>query len=192
MPVPVPIDDVRLVVPLEDPQSGNVKDVIVKHLYASGPFLEQEYGSPTPKHTRYITGLDTEIPWPETDPSEERDEDIDTLRIDVEARTYQPSLIEQPFPATVIDELRNKFSKYRQRHDPEWVEEKQKEDYYQEWQKSRRLLNPKTELLEQQRGQKQKEREAMVNENGEPVISQETTSFIEQFMARQGQKNANA
>lgn len=192
MPMPIPIDDVRLVVPLDDPETGNVKDVLVKHLYASGPFLEREYGSETPKHTRYITGLDIEVPWPGMAPDEQRDEDVDTLRIDVEERTYMPSLQEAPFPLSVIDELRNKFSKYRQRHDPEWVEEQERKDYFKEFQESQKLHTPKTDYHERRLAEKEKEMESVKDENGNPKVSEETAKFIDQFMARRGQKNADA
>ena len=184
--IPVPLDDVRLVVPLDDPESGGVKDVLVKHLHGAGPFLEQEYGSITPRHTRYITGPDIEIPWPETDMREDKDEEVDTLRIDVEAQTYMPSITEAPFPLTVIDELRNKFSKFRERHDPEWLADKQRDDAHKEWQQSRKLFTPKTEFYEQQIAQKRREAEAMKDATGNATISQETASFIEQFMSSQG------
>jgi large subunit ribosomal protein L24 len=185
-PIPVPLDDVRLVVPLEDPETGGIKDVIVKHLRAGGPFLTPEYGSSTPRHTRYIAGADIEIPWPATEQREETDEDVDTLRIDVEPRTYLPSITEVPFPLSVIDELRNKFSKFRVRHDPDWLAEKQWDDAYREWQSSRKLLTPKTEFYERKTAEKQKQLEALRDEEGNPKLSEETASFIEQFMSSQG------
>src|SRR5262245_17635794 len=118
-PLPFPFDDVRLVVPLDDPDSGTVKDVVVKHVYGGEPILEQPYGSTTPKHTRYISGLDIEIPWPESEIPEYKDEAIDTLRYQVDEVTYLPSLLTLPFPRTLIDELKNKYSKFRTRHDPQ-------------------------------------------------------------------------
>lgn len=188
----MPIDDVRLVVPLDDPKTGAVKDVLVKNLYAAGPYLEREYGLEIPRHTRYIAGLDVEVPWPTSSPEEHQDEEVDTLRIDVEEKSWVPSLTEAPFPLSVIDELRNKYSKYRVRHDPEWVEKKQREDYYREWRQNRQLFTPKKELLERQLEEKKKAMESMKDESGNLKISQETASFIEQFMAKQAGKNANA
>lgn len=165
-----------------------MKDVLVQNLYAAGPFLEQEYGSAVPPYTRYISGLDIEVPWPELDADKQRDEEVDTLRIDVEEKSYFPSLLEAPFPLSVIDELRNKFSKYRQRHDPEWVEEQQRKDYFTEFQKSRKLLTPKMDFHERRVAEKGKAMESMKDENGNLKISKSTADFIEQYMARNGQK----
>ncbi|KAK2763933.1 hypothetical protein FQN54_009552 [Arachnomyces sp. PD_36] len=188
--LPIPIDDVRLVVPLNDPETGQVKDYIVNHTYGAGPFLDPEYNSETPRHTRYISGQDIEIPWPEIPPDQAQDEECDTLRIDVETKTFTPSLQEAPFPLSVIDELRNPYSKFRQRHDMEWVEEKRREDYKLEWQKSRRLLTPKSEFMEIQHEKKKEARE--VDENGDPKVSRKTAAFINEFMARQAKAKKNA
>ncbi|EER26179.1 hypothetical protein D8B26_003481 [Coccidioides posadasii str. Silveira] len=182
-PVPVPINDVRLVVPLEDPTTGQVKDVVVKNAYGGAPFLDRPYGSNTPKHTRYISGLNVEIPWPETEIPEYKDEPNDTLRIEVEAKTYVPSLQSFPMPETLIDELRNKYSKYRTRHDPEYVAKKQEADVYQEWLKTRTMLTPKTQYLQKKVEKRIKERELTKNEDGNYTLSKDTANFIEKFMA---------
>lgn len=181
--MPVSVNDVRLVVPLEDPVTGAVKDVVVKHAYGAGPFLDRPYGSTTPRHTRYISGLDVEIPWPETEAPDYKDEPIDTLRIEVEAKTYVPSLQSFPMPESLIDELRNKYSKHRSRHDPDYLAKKQEEDAFQEWKKSRSLLTPKSEYLQKRVEEKIKEREAAKDEEGNYTLSKDTTSFIERFMA---------
>ncbi|WEW55429.1 hypothetical protein PRK78_000860 [Emydomyces testavorans] len=182
-PVPVSINDVRLVVPLEDPTTGTVKDVVVKHAYGGGPFLDRPYGSTTPRHTRYISGLDVEIPWPETEAPDYKDEPHDTLRIEVEAKTYVPSLQSFPMPESLIDELRNKYSKFRTRHDPEYIAKKQEEDAYQAWLKSKTLLTPKTEYLQKQVEERSKQRELAKDENGNYTLPKDTTDFIEKFMA---------
>ena len=45
----------------------------------------------------------------------------DSLGSDVELRTLVPDLQREPFPASVIDELRSPFGKYRTRHDEEYM-----------------------------------------------------------------------
>ncbi|KAI1978758.1 hypothetical protein LOZ53_002553 [Ophidiomyces ophidiicola] len=182
--VPVPVDDVRLVVPLQDPFTGNVKDVVVKHAYGAGPFLQRPYGSTTPRHTRYISGLDVEIPWPEAEAPDYEDAPIDTLRIEVESKTYVPSLQSFPMPSSLIDELRNKYSKFRTRHEPEYLEKKQKEDAYQAWSKSRTMLTPKAEYLQKKTEEKQAQRELSKDESGNLKLSKDTSDFIESFMAK--------
>ena len=70
------------------------------------------------------------IPWPEESLAEPThvDEVADTLRIDVEEKSFLPTLLRPPMPASVIDELRNKYGKFRERHDEEWVAMKEAED----------------------------------------------------------------
>jgi large subunit ribosomal protein L24 len=52
----------------------------------------------------------------------------DTLRMEVEEKTFVPSLLSPPMPGSVIDELRNKYSIFRTRHDPEYISAKMAED----------------------------------------------------------------
>ncbi len=157
------MDDVRLVVPLKDNETGEVKDTIIRHLNGGEPIVEREYGVDTPKHTRYVEGLDIEIPWPPSRPADYKAEDVDTLRLTVEERTYIPS-VNPPFEASIIDELRNPYHKERSRHDSNWIEKKLKEDALEAWQKRRRLMTPHTEYLEQ------KVKERKQPESAEPSI----------------------
>ncbi|KAK2842921.1 hypothetical protein FQN49_005984 [Arthroderma sp. PD_2] len=193
-PVPNSFDDVRLVVPLQDPITNAVKDVVVKHAYGAGPFLDRPYGSTTPRHTRYIAGSDIEIPWPESEEPDYKDQPIDTLQIEVEARTYLPSLQTYPMPSTVIDELRNKYSRFRTKHEPEYIAKKEEEAAFAEWEKQRTLLSPKTEYLTKKAEEKKLQMEQEKDENGNFRMSGETANFIEQFMAKKqqkGQRRAN-
>ncbi|KAL2864610.1 mitochondrial 54S ribosomal protein uL24m [Aspergillus lucknowensis] len=141
IPLPIPMDDVRLVVALDDPATGQTRDVLVEHIVGGGPFLEREHGVEIPRHTRYIAGENIEIPWPRQDPPTLKDEVWDTLRMEVETPTWVPSLHKPPFPPSVLDELRNKFSKYRTRHDPKFVEQKRLEDLKREYIQSRSLVS---------------------------------------------------
>ncbi|KUJ12017.1 uncharacterized protein LY89DRAFT_593978 [Mollisia scopiformis] len=123
---PVPLASVRLVYPLSDPETGVTRDVIIKKL-KNGPIFHDRHLNKT-KWSRIVPGLNIVIPWPKTPPKEHKDGPNDTLRIDVEQQTYVPSLLRPPMPGSVIDELRNKFSKFRTRHDPEYIEAKLAED----------------------------------------------------------------
>lgn len=180
--------DIRLVVPLEDPVSGTVKDTIVDHVYGGAPYLDRPVGVDLPKHTRYISGLDIEIPWPEVEKQKFEDQPIDTLRIHVEDKSYIPSLQTFPMPSSVIDELRNKYSKYRTRHDPEYIQQKQKQAAQEEYMKNRTLFTPKTDFLAKKVEDRAKLREAEKDDEGNFKIDKETASFIEQFMASRRQQ----
>ncbi|KAF9886233.1 hypothetical protein FE257_011956 [Aspergillus nanangensis] len=180
--IPIPIDEVRLVVALDDPITGSTRDVLVEHVYGGEPLLEREHGTDTPRHTRYISGEDIEIPWPRSEPPAAKDEDADTLRMEVETPTWMPSLQCAPFPPSVLDELRNKFSKYRTRHDPEWAEQKKMEDYRREYLQSRSLLTPKGELIAMIKANKKERLDARRDENGNMIMDDQTAGFIENFM----------
>lgn len=157
----------RLVVPIPDEVTGDVKDTVIRHLRGGDPIVEREYGVGTPKHTRYIEGLDIEIPWPDPRPADYKAEDVDTLRMTVEERTYVPS-INEPYSASIIDELQNPFDRLRSRHQAEWVEEKLKEDALEAWQRRRRLMTPQTEYLEQK-----------VKEKRPPEISEPSNELLQ-------------
>lgn len=75
-----------------------------------------------------IPGLNVKVPWPKKERKEQKDFASDTLRLEVEIRSFVPTLLRPPMPGSVIDELRNKFSKFRTRHDPEYIEAKIRED----------------------------------------------------------------
>ncbi|KAL4930644.1 mitochondrial 54S ribosomal protein uL24m [Aspergillus undulatus] len=188
IPLPISIDDVRLVAALDDPSTGQTRDVIVEHIHADGPFLEREHGVETPRHTRYIAGENIEIPWPKFDKPEFKDEEWDTLRMEVETPTWVPSLHEPPFPPSVLDELRNKYSAYRTRHDPEFVEQKRMEDLKKEYLQSRSLMTPKGELIALIQKKKAEERAKRRDADGNLIPDRETKSFIENFMKLQQKK----
>ena len=85
---PVPMDDIRHVIPLEDTDSGEMKIVIVDHAYAAGPYNERPPHSKLPRHSRYVSGLNIEIPWPVEEKPAITDGDMDTLRVEVETSTF--------------------------------------------------------------------------------------------------------
>ncbi|KAL2808733.1 hypothetical protein BJX63DRAFT_21826 [Aspergillus granulosus] len=183
IPLPIPMDDVRLVVALDDPVTGQTRDVLVEHIRGGGPFLEREHGVDIPKHTRYIAGEDIEIPWPRPDPANLKDEVWDTLRMEVETPTWVPSLTSAPFPSSVLDELRNKYSKYRTRHDPEYVAKKRLEDVKKEYIRES-FMTPR-EKIEADR----LAREKLLHENKQGgkdsiPIRPATSSFIDEYMKK--------
>ncbi|KAL3472783.1 hypothetical protein BJX99DRAFT_209150 [Aspergillus californicus] len=180
--IPIPIDDVRLVVALDDPATGQTRDVLVEHVYGGGPILEREQGIETPRHTRYIAGENIEIPWPRHEQPTFKDEVWDTLRMEVETPTWLPSIKFAPFPPSVLDELRNKFSKYRTRHDPEFVESRRLEDLKKEYLRSRSLLTPRGELTAMLQAKRKAERESRTDEDGNLILDTETEKFIASFM----------
>ncbi|KAK5116672.1 hypothetical protein LTR62_007346 [Meristemomyces frigidus] len=127
VPRPMSINDVRLVYPLPDPTTGIPRDVIIDRLINANwayDKLKREWT----QGDRVIPGTNTIIPWPETIEDEPEDYDIDTLRNTVEIETFRPWLLAPPMPLSVIDELRGKYSRFRTRHEHEYLEKKGAED----------------------------------------------------------------
>lgn len=131
--IPLPISAVRLVHPLTDPATGRTRDVIIRHLRHGRVFVDKVTGRR--EWTRVVPGLGITIPWPNEEDSPTPDPTrnakeypgADTLRIDVEERTFVPTLLRPPMPPAVIDELRNRYSVFRTRHDPEYIARKEAE-----------------------------------------------------------------
>jgi large subunit ribosomal protein L24 len=128
--VPISLTAVKLIFPLTDPETGATRDVIVREIENGNIFHDRYTG--TKSWTRYIAGLGIMIPWPKREPKEHKDYDCDTLRIDVESKTFVPTLLKPPMPTSVIDELRNKYSVFRTRHDEEYIQKKMQESEEEE------------------------------------------------------------
>ncbi|KXL49687.1 hypothetical protein M433DRAFT_149066 [Acidomyces richmondensis BFW] len=121
------IQDVRLVYPLPDPETGIPRDVIIDRLIQ----INSTYDKIKKKWTegdRVIPGTNIIIPWPEKPEETFEDHEDDTLRRSVDEQTFRPYLLQAPMPLTVIDELRNKYSKFRTRHDFDYIEKKTLEE----------------------------------------------------------------
>ncbi|RVD89251.1 mitochondrial 54S ribosomal protein uL24m [Arthrobotrys flagrans] len=131
--------DVRLVHPIEDPKTGVLRDAIVKKVRISNVRKDAQ-GKRT--WTRWVAFSQTEIPWPKKTEPEYEDQQCDTKRMDAEERTYVPTLLKPPIPDGVIDELRGKFSKFRDRHDREYIEKKMREDEEEKARKKARVVTP--------------------------------------------------
>lgn len=123
----IPFEHVRLVYPLPDPVTGVPRDVVIDELeFVNVPHQERQ-NEHQPTYDRVIPGTNTIIPWPEPAISDPETYDVDTAAISLEDRSFRPYLLAAPMPLSVIDELRGKYSKFRTRHDAEYVEKKEAE-----------------------------------------------------------------
>lgn len=127
---------------------------------------------------RKIPGLNLIIPWPEKGEPEHQDHDSDTLRINVDEVTERPVLLQPPMPPSVIDELRNKYSVFRKRHDPDYVARKERFEGAEGSRKralARSAMTPMQELKEKRMAEKAT--------RGEPELSEEQLARIGEVMA---------
>lgn len=118
--MPIPLSDVRLVYPLPDPETGIPQDTIIAELETVDVYYDRETRNRGWK--RAVKGEGTVIPWPKGEKKETAEFNDDTRQIDVERVTFLPTLLKEPFPSVVLDELRNKYSKFRTRHDEKYLE----------------------------------------------------------------------
>lgn len=170
---PLHYDDVRLVYPLPDPVTGEPKDTIIAKLVTAKLFYDRHNGTHSWK--RRVANSDIIIPWPKTEKKEMEEHDVDTKMLDVEFQNYHPTLLKPPFPQPVIDELRNKYSKYRTRHDPDWLAQKKAEEGA-ELAKKKIVRTPLQELNRKIRLEKYA--------RGPPVLTEEMLETIGQAMAQ--------
>jgi large subunit ribosomal protein L24 len=187
--MPVPMDDVRLVFAMTD--GNTTKDYIVQHAHVGRPYTERPRWSKMPRYTRYVSGLNIRIPWPTEEAPEYEDGAFDTTRMEVEENTWVPSLDNSPFPSTIIDELRNKYSRFRTRHDEEYVRKKVMEEYRLEYLSQQAILTPAGELKKMKVEQSIQARQARTDEDGNLMMDSETTNFIERFMSQNAASKPN-
>ncbi|KAI9811937.1 MAG: hypothetical protein M1826_003009 [Phylliscum demangeonii] len=124
--IPIPLPDLRLVHTLADETTGARRDVIVQHVTMKDIWFDRHLGI-NQRH-RLITGTTIKIPWPARKPTVHEEHAADTRRADVERVTWVPKLAAPPIPPGVIDELRGKYSKFRDRHDEDYIARKVAED----------------------------------------------------------------
>lgn len=180
--MPVPIDNIRLVIALEDPNTQEISDHIIEHAYAGKPYFERPVWSKLPRFSRYVSGLDIEIPWPHEEEPEIKDYEVDTTRYEVDITSWTPTLESAPFPSSVLDELRNKYSRFRTRHDPEYVREKVIEEYRREWLESQSLLTPLGQFRQLRAAKSAAAKATKLDANGNVIMDTDTDAFISQFM----------
>ena len=179
----LPISSVRLVYPLRNPATGVTRDVIINELKSSTVNMDSEtmtyerweYGK---RWDRIVPALNISIPWPEIEAPEQKTHEADTTRKPVEDRSFHFNLINPPMPMQVIDELRNKYSKFRTRHDAEYIQKKIAEHEAKKGRAEmiKAMQTPWDELQEKKRAS----REA----DGEPELTEEMLIRIGQIMAR--------
>ncbi len=117
IPLPFPLSAVRVVCQMTHPDGITCDTIIEKMVKLPN------------RHGRYIanseraSGKWQKVPTagaPKAAEKEKEPHDADTLRYEVEEVTWTPTLLRAPMPGGVIDELRNKYSKYRTRHEPRY------------------------------------------------------------------------
>ncbi|KAK4496330.1 hypothetical protein PRZ48_012310 [Zasmidium cellare] len=123
----VPLEDIKLVYPLPDPKTGAHRDVIIDRLLPVNRRWDKNLKEWN-DGDRVIPGTNMLIPWPEKADPDYEDHEGDTLRISVEEQTFRPFLIRPPMPLSVIDELRNKYSRFRTRHDYDYIVKKEMQE----------------------------------------------------------------
>lgn len=179
MEQPVSLNSVRLVIPLTDPETGVTRDVIVKKLVNGKMWFDRHTGKQ--KWSRVIPGLNIKVPWPKVEAKEHKDFPVDTLRLDVESKTFVPTLLRPPMPSSVIDELRNKYSIFRKRHDPEYIAAKIAED--QEKEAKKKLAEEMRTPLKEINRKERKLRKA----KGKGKLAKEMLEKIGQVIAKKRQ-----
>ncbi|KAL1635483.1 hypothetical protein SLS58_010240 [Diplodia intermedia] len=146
----LPFEEVRLVWALRDKKTGVKRDVVLNEVVRKKAGISK-YGFDT--YTRYVPGTNLSLPFPEMGTPPAEDQPADTLRILSEEVTFVPTLLRPPMPESVIDELRNKYSYFRDRHDPEYVERKLAEDEAEKQKEllSKKMMTPLKEMHARQR-----------------------------------------
>ncbi|KAL9045406.1 MAG: hypothetical protein Q9214_001543 [Letrouitia sp. 1 TL-2023] len=182
IPAPLPLSSVRLVFPLPTPEGRKVDTIIsALSIAPNGHRTIADYVDPEDGKPFYL-------PYPKPAPPEHQDHPSDTLRIKVEEETWVPSLLRQPMPENVIDELRNKYSKFRTRHDDAYIAKKMQEEAEAAWKKEKagvgiggmdvRMMTP---------GMEKRWREAMERKGKkEPELSEDILGRIGEVMMRNG------
>lgn len=164
--------DVKLVFPLPDPATGIPRDAVIERL---------ETKVSNGETYRVIPGTTTIIPRPQAveTPMDDQEFDDDTRRISVEQRTFRPFLLRPPMPMTVIDELRNKFSKFRTRHEYEYTMRKQAEEAREQARTgvSKTMRTPLQELAQLRAKQKKLQEKELTRDQlakiGEAIVQEQ-------------------
>jgi len=132
---PIPLSNIQLVYPLPDSITGVPRDTLLTNLVKRDVYFDIYKNEKV--WSRYLEPQHLRIPWPEKEEEEFVDNDADTLRFQVEQGTFMPTLLRPPMPMGVINELRNKFSKFRDRHEPMWVARMEERDSNAAWWKEK-------------------------------------------------------
>jgi large subunit ribosomal protein L24 len=130
------------------------------------------------KWDRVVPGLNVVIPWPTVEAPEFEAKAADSLRESVEERTFYYGLLSPPMPETVVDELRNKYSRFRTRHEDWYLQQKEAEAEAKQRQREtiRSMQTPVQEFNEMKRAER-----AMA---GEPELTEDMLEKIGEVMAK--------
>ncbi|KOS18626.1 54S ribosomal protein L40 [Escovopsis weberi] len=183
IPMPLSIGSIRLVYPITNPETGVTRDTVINQLKAVPPNMQSPhmtldrwtYGN---KWDRVVPGINVVIPWPETRAPEFETTAADTVREQLEDRTFYYNLLSPPMPESVVDELRNKYSRFRTRHEPWYLAKKEAEAAAKKG-RHEALNSMRTPLAEFHERQRE-----MRAERGEPQLTDEMLEKIGELMAR--------
>lgn len=211
-PFPIPLSSVRLVHKLPDPKTGIETDKIIERLiplpeerkaeireefragrFQSSAAKENKMRARTIPGSKEVYGYWIEIPVPNAgrirhknnSEMNAKEHDADTVRYEVEEETWTPTLLRAPMPGGVIDELRNKYSRFRTRHDAGYQlaldNRARRKAEYKAWAESGggMLVTPTKEA-------RRAEVERLVKEKGEPTLEKEVLERIGEVMAKRG------
>lgn len=148
----IPFSDIRLVFALQDEKTGKKRDVVLNEVVRQKAGFDDDGDQ---VYTRIVPGTSITLPYPKLETPAPQDKASDTLRILSEEETFVPTLLRPPMPPSVLDELRNKYSYFRDRHDHEWVEKKRAEDAVEKQKEllAKKMLTPLKELHARQRAE---------------------------------------
>ena len=112
-----------------------------------------------------------------------KEHESDTVRYQVEETTWTPTLLRAPMPGGVIDELRNKYSRFRTRHEANYQlmldDRARRKAQYQDWVASGGgMMTPIQEARRREREQ--------LKAKGEPTLEKEVLERIGEVMAERG------
>ncbi|RSL69960.1 hypothetical protein CEP54_001999 [Fusarium duplospermum] len=181
-PMPISIGSIRLVYPITNSETGLTRDVVINQLKAVPPNMKSpnmtldrwEHGK---KWDRLVPGINVVIPWPAVEAPEYETHPSDTPREAAENRSFYYNLLSAPMPETVIDELRNKFSKFRTRHE-EWYVQQKEYEANTEQARQDSILSMQTPLQEYHAQQRE-----LRAAQGEPELSDEMLEKLGAILA---------
>ncbi|GAO19088.1 uncharacterized protein UV8b_07253 [Ustilaginoidea virens] len=181
--MPIAISSIRLVYPITNPETGVTKDAVINQLKAVPPNMQSpnmsldrwHYGK---KWDRLVPALNMVIPWPEVQVPEYEAAKADTVRQQVEERTFYYNLLSPPMPDQVLDELRNKYSRFRTRHEPWYIKQKEMEEAAKKGriESVKSMQTPLDEFHQRQR--------ELRDAKGEPELSDDMLEKIGEHMAK--------
>lgn len=210
VPLPIPLSSVRLVHKVPDPDTGIETDKIISCLIPlpdekkaeireecqdggiSQQEMENRLRGRTIPGSKEVYGRWLEIPLPALAKHQSNKKGHkqhhgadDTSRLEVERKTWTPTLLRAPMPGGVIDELRNKYSRFRTRHDADYQlaldNRARRKAEYKAWVESGggMLVTPAQEAGRAERAKLKEER-------GEPTLEKEVLERIGEVMAERG------